>query len=55
MDGNDYLGAAIDKTNGVLAAPLIGHVDAVHLFLVTGIVIVSALAWSRVIAHFPRG
>lgn len=55
MDGNGYVGAALDKTNAVLSAPLVGKVDTVHLFLVVGIVIVSSLAWTRIIAHFPKG
>lgn len=55
MDGNSYVGAAINQTNAVLSAPLIGKVDAVHLFLVTGVAIVSVLVWTRILAHFPKG
>lgn len=54
-DPTDYVGAVASRTNAVLAAPIIGDVDTVHLFLVTGILIISALAWGRVLAHFPRG
>jgi hypothetical protein len=53
MDTTAIIDGVARKTNAVLAAPIVGNVDTVHLFLVTGIVIVSALAWSRIIAHFP--
>lgn len=50
-----YVSAALDKTNAVLAAPLVGNVDTVHLFLVTGVVLVGALIWGHIISHFSRG
>ncbi len=35
----------------VLARPLVGNVDTIHLFLTLGVVLVSILIWSRVLAH----
>ena len=52
MDGGtNYLGAAAAEANSVLAAPIVGNVDTFHLFLVTGILIVSALAWRIILSH----
>lgn len=53
--GTDYVTTALDKTNAVLSAPLVGNVDSVHLFLVTGVVLIGALIWGRILSHFPRG
>lgn len=47
----DYAGGAIDRVNRVLARPLIGNVDTVHLFLTIGVVMVAIIVWSRVLAH----
>lgn len=54
MTATDYIGSAIARTNNVLAAPIIGSVDTVHLFLTVGIVLVSALVWARVTAHLAK-
>lgn len=53
--GTDYIGAVTSRTNAVLAAPIVGNVDTVHLALVTGLVVIFALGWLRVLAHFSRG
>lgn len=47
----DYIGSAAKDTNNVLAMPLIGSVDTVHLFLTLGVVLLSTLVWSRILAH----
>jgi hypothetical protein len=47
----NYAGAALKQANAIISAPLAGNVDTVHLFLVMGVIIVSALIWHRVIAH----
>lgn len=54
MNGSGYISTALDRTNAVLSAPLVGSVDTVHLFLVTGVVIIGALIWGRILSHFPR-
>jgi hypothetical protein len=38
----------------LLAAPIVGQVDIVHLFLVTGLVLVSIGLWHRILAHLPN-
>lgn len=53
--GTDYVTAALGKTNSVLAAPLVGNVDSVHLFLVTGVILIATLIWGRILSHLPRG
>lgn len=55
MPDQGYIATAIDRTNSVLSAPLVGNVDTVHLFLVTGVVLVGALIWGKILSHFPRG
>jgi hypothetical protein len=51
MAATDYIGEAASKTNSILAAPIVGNVDTVHLFLVVGIFMLAALAWGRILAH----
>ncbi len=47
----NYMGRAASATNNVLAAPLVGSVDTVHLFLTIGVVLIAGLIWSRILAH----
>lgn len=51
MAATDYIGKAASETNAILAAPIVGNVDTVHLFLVTGVLLISAIAWGRILAH----
>lgn len=51
MENINYMASAASDANDVLAAPLIGNVDTVHLFLTIGVVLVAILIWSRVLAH----
>ena len=37
-----------------LSAPIVGQVDILHLFLVTGLVLVSVGLWHRILAHLPN-
>jgi len=53
--GTGYVAAALDKTNSVLSAPIVGNVDTVHLFLMTGVLIIGSLIWGRILSHFSRG
>jgi hypothetical protein len=47
----NYVASAASDTNKVLAMPLLGNVDTVHLFLTLGVVLLSVLIWSRILAH----
>lgn len=47
----DMIGSAASGTHRVLTAPLIGNVDTVHLFLTLGVVLVSVIVWTRILAH----
>lgn len=47
----DYIGRATEQTNRVLSMPLIGSVDTVHVFLTLGVVLLSVVIWSRILAH----
>jgi hypothetical protein len=47
----DYIGGAVKKTDAILAAPLVGSLDSVHLFLMLGVVLLSVLIWTRILAH----
>ena len=35
----------------ILRAPLVGEVDAIRLFLLTGLVLVFLAAWAIILAH----
>lgn len=47
----DYMGQAASTTNRVLAMPIAGNVDTVHLFLAVGVVLIATLIWTRILAH----
>ena len=47
----NYMASAASDTNSVLAAPLIGKVDTVHLFLTVGVVMLAVIVWTRILAH----
>ena len=46
---------ACGDVHNVLAHPLVGGVDTIHLFLTLGVVLVSMIIWSRVLAHIKIG
>lgn len=37
--------------HSVLSRPLIGNVDTIHLFLTLGVVLISIVIWTRILAH----
>ena len=45
------LGSVASDTHDVITAPLIGKVDTVHLFLVIGVILLSVIVWTRILAH----
>lgn len=47
----NYMAAAAGDTNRVLATPLVGNVDTVHLFLTVGVLMVAVIVWTRILAH----
>ena len=51
--GND-IADVLKRAVGWFTAPFTTPLDAVHIFLLVGIVLVSAALWSRVLAHMPQ-
>lgn len=45
------LKAILADLNGWVTRPIVGQVDAMHLFLVTGLVLVFLIMWSMILAH----
>lgn len=43
--------AILADLNGWVTRPIVGSVDAVHLFLVTGLVLVFLIMWGMILAH----
>jgi hypothetical protein len=41
----------IDEVREWVNAPIVGSVDPMHLFLVTGLVLVSLILWMMILAH----
>lgn len=37
--------------HSIVTRPLVGNVDTIHLFLTLGVVLVSILIWTRILAH----
>lgn len=37
--------------HSIVTRPLIGNVDTIHLFLTLGVILVSVLIWTRILAH----
>ena len=40
-----------DDVFAMLKAPFVGELDLIHLFLLTGIVLVFLVAWGLILAH----
>jgi hypothetical protein len=46
------MGSVIQATKNWIEDPFREPVDALHVFLLTGLVVVSAILWGRILAHF---
>lgn len=45
------MGGLVGATKDWIKAPFTGQMDLLHVFLLTGLVIVSAILWSRILAR----
>jgi hypothetical protein len=44
--------ALVDTTKAWMKQPFTTQMDLIHWFLIVGVVLVSAVLWSRVLSHF---
>lgn len=37
--------------HSIMTRPLVGNIDTIHLFLTLGVVLISIVIWTRILAH----
>jgi hypothetical protein len=52
MNGNGPITSLVDVTKTWIKQPFTTQMDLVHWFLIVGVVLISAVLWTRVLAHF---